>query len=439
MKPTPPELPGAPIVGHMLEFQKNRQVLFNRGLKTLGPIFTIRLMNKPAVVLLDPEYHTTFFAETDKKLNSSKAYTFLRAMFGEVSLTAPTDLYYEQRPILYAPFKGEKMAGYIEVMQLEVQQWLDSLKSRGSFDLVPELTTLIQNVAAHALMGKAFRDQLGQEFWAQYMILSKALDPILPPDLPLPRFKRRDKAKDRLYQMIQALIDDRRANPEKYNDFLQEFIDARYKDSRPAGDDLIIRLVMGLLFAGHETTVGQTAWTIIQLLQNPHYLGDVQQELAEKLPLGTSIDKQTLNALEHIAWAVQETTRMHPSADMLMRVVDEEIEFGDYRVPPGWVAFIAAGTAHRLPELFADPDLYDPLRFAPGREEDRQHRFAMIGFGGGMHKCAGINFANNEMMIITALLFQQFELHLVGEPPHTIYGMGAARPSQATVLYKRKS
>lgn len=438
MKPTPPELPGAPLVGHIFEFRKDRQQLFKRGYESLGAIFSIRLLNKPAAVLIDPDYHQQFFAETDKKLSSAKAYTFLKAMFGEASLTAEPEVYYEQRPILYAPFKGEKMASYIQVMQYEVQAWLDSLGETGEIELVAELTKLIQNVAAHALMGKAFRDQLGEEFWAQYTILSKALDPLLPPNLPLPKFYRRDQAKKRLYEMVQGMIAERRANPEKYDDFLQEFINASYKDGRPAGDDLIIRLVMGLMFAGHETTVGQTSWTIVQLLQNPGYLSLLQAELAEKLPRDTAIDNKVLNSLEHVWWAVQETTRMHPSADLLMRVVEEDIEFGDYRVPSGWLVFTAAGTAHRREDLFAEPDRYDPLRFAPGREEDRQHRFAMIGFGGGMHKCAGMNFANNEMMVITTLLFQQYDLELLTPEVDTMYGLGAARPTRARVRYQRK-
>ena len=439
MKPTPPELTGRPLLGHILEFRQDRQALFKRGYETLGPIFSIKLLNKPAVVVIDPDYQQQFFAETDKKLSSDKAYSFLRAMFGEAALTAPPEKYYEQRPILYAPFKGEKMASYLCVMQEEVQFWLDSLGDSGEFELVSTLTKLIQNVAAHALMGKAFRDQLGDEFWAQYTILSQSLDPLLPPNLPLPKFYRRDQAKRRLYAMLQELIEERRAHPEQYDDFLQEFINAKYKDGRPAGDDLIIRLVMGLMFAGHETTVGQTAWTIIQLLQNPDYLQIVKTELAENLPPSREIDNRVLNNLEHVGWAVQETTRMHPSADIVMRVVNEEIEFGDYRVPPGWLVFTAAGTAHRRPDLFADPDSYDPLRFAPGRAEDRQHRFAMIGFGGGMHKCAGMNFANNEMMIITSLLFQQFDLQLITEDIQTIYGIGAARPDRTLVSYQRKS
>jgi len=159
-------------------------------------------------------------------------------------------------------------------------------------------------------------------------------------------------------------------------------------------DETIISLILALMFAGHETTSGQVSWTIIQLLQNPIYLALVLQELAECLPPGTMVDSGVLGLLDHVLWAVDETTRMHPSADVIIRMAEEEIEVGDYRIPQGWVVFVTAGTAQRLPEWFAEPDGYDPLRFAPGREEDRQHRFAIIGFGGGVHRCAGMNFVN---------------------------------------------
>jgi sterol 14-demethylase len=89
--------------------------------------------------------------------------------------------------------------------------------------------------------------------------------------------------------------------------------------------------------------------------------------------------------------------------------------------------------------VFADPGRFDPLRFAPGHEEDKQHRFALIGFGGGIHKCAGMNFANNEMAIITALLFQQFDLELVSQDPQVEFGLGAARPTRTIVRYRRKA
>ncbi|GLV53265.1 hypothetical protein KDH_01200 [Dictyobacter sp. S3.2.2.5] len=239
--------------------------------------------------------------------------------------------------------------------------------------------------------------------------------------------------------MIWPLIVERRAHPERYDDFLLDFATAEYKDGTPMEDDAVIATIMGLMFAGHETTAGQAAWTIIQLLQTPEYLQLLQQEISDCFPVGEPITARNLGSMKHVFWAVQETTRMHPSADVLARRVEEDIEVGEYRIPQGWNLMVAADLAQQLPDLFANPTLYDPLRYAPGREEDRQHRFSLIGFGGGTHKCAGMNFANNEMMIITALLFQQFDLELITKEPRVDYSLGAARPEKTYIRYRRKS
>ena len=214
----PPLLSGAPLVGNALEFQKDRQGLFRRGLDTLGPVFSIRLANKPAAVLIGPEYHQTFFMETDKKLSMHKTYQFLTAMFGQVAFAAPPEVNNEQRLILHSPFKHEKMVNYIKVMQIEIQQWLDSLGEQGEFELTSAMNTLVQNVAAHALMGKAFRDQMGREFWDLYLVLGASLDPLMPPNLPLPKFMRRDRAKEKLRTMLRPILAERRLHPENYDD-----------------------------------------------------------------------------------------------------------------------------------------------------------------------------------------------------------------------------
>ena len=49
-----------------------------------------------------------------------------------------------------------------------------------------------------------------------------------------------------------------------------------------------------------------------------------------------------------------------------------------------------------------------------------------------------MNFANNEMMVITALLCQQFDLELVTKEPGIERGLGANRPAQTIVRYRRK-
>lgn len=439
MKPTPPQLPGRPFVGHTFQFMKDRTSLFQHGFETLGPIFSIKLLGRNVAILIGPEYQQLFFSETDKKLSMHKTYKYLAAAFGEVGFTGPPEVYTAQRPILHSPFKTEKMVTAIKVMQTEVQQWLDTLGEQGEIELTSAITALVQNVASHALMGKEFRDKAGSEFWGHYLVLGKSLDPVLPPNLPLPKFIRRDKAKNKLRAILKPVIAERRAHPENYDDFLQDFVNARFKDGSAVDDETILALILGLMFAGHETTAGQAAWTIIRLLQHPDYLALVQQEIAERLAMGQQVDGKALSSLTHVFWAVEETTRLNPSADLLSRLAEEDIEVGEYRIPQGWSLMVNATIAHKLPEIFTDPERFDPLRFSPERKEDRAHRFSIIGFGGGIHKCAGMNFANNEMVMITSLLLQQFDLDLVTKNPQINHTMGANRPEKTIVRYRRKA
>jgi sterol 14-demethylase len=439
-KPTPPLVSGAlPVLGHAAEFQRNRPGLIRRGFAEHGGVFAIKLANQNVAVVIGPEHQKTFFMETDGRLSIQEPYQFLRAMFGEVLFLAPHDEYLRQRPLVQELFKREKMLHYVDVMQEVVKEWLDGLGDSGEMELTSEIITLVQEVAGKCFLGPEVHQAIGREFWDLYTDLSKALDPLLPPDLPLPKFKRRDKAKARMTEILRPIIAERRANPGQYNDFLQDIIMKEDKAGEPVDEELVRNLLLGLMFAGHETTAGQAAWTIILLLQYPHYLELVLDELEEVAPAGVHIDPKRMVQLDHIEWAVREVERLRPSAEMLMRVAKEEIEFGDYLIPAGWLVQVAQEIGHKLPAYFDQPEQFDPLRFSPDRAEDKQHRFGLFGFGGGTHKCTGMNFANNEMTIITALLLREFELELVTQKPQIERGLGASRPSETVIRYQRRT
>jgi sterol 14alpha-demethylase len=438
-RPTPPLVSGAkPLLGHLLEFRGNRQELFQRGYREHGEVFAIKLGPQPVAVLIGPDNHEIFFMQTDEELNISTPYQFLEAAFGQVLFIAPRDVYLRQRPLVLQAFRRQKMMRYAEVMQEQTQRWLDTLGESGELELTAAINNLVQQIAGYALMGEEFQKEVGDEFWQLYIDIGLSLDPVLPPRLPLPKFIRRDRARQRMKEILSPIIAERRRNPEKYDDFLQDFVCQSYDDGTQVEDDVLLSLMLALMFAGHETTAGQAGWTIIQLLQHPGYLQLVQEEIDDLLPPGTAVDDKVMRGLQHLSWAVRETERLRPSADMLYRDVDEPIEAGGYHIPAGWRVQVATEVAHMLPDFWEHPEQYDPLRYAPGREEHKQHRFSLIGFGGGTHKCMGMNFANNEMMIITALLFQQFELELLTKEPVIRRGLGANRPSETWVRYRAR-
>ncbi|MAT40834.1 MAG: hypothetical protein CL609_00730 [Anaerolineaceae bacterium] len=435
---TPPIVSGGyPVVGHALEMMKDRESLFKRGFREHGDLFSIKLGPRYAVVITGADYNKQFYMQTDKELNMQDGYQFLKASFGEVLFTASKELYTNQRPLLQEIFRRERMAGYIQAMNIEVQNWLDSLGESGEVDISAAMLKLTQFVAGRAFIGPHFEQELGEVFWQQYDAISNALDPVLPPNLPLPKFRRRDRARIKIREVFSQLVQKRRENPSEYEDLITILLNYPMKDGEFLSDEMIMNLFMGLLFAGHETTAGQAAWTITLLLQHPEYLKLVQQEINEKLPFGSEIDGRKIAEFNHIAWAIDETTRLRPSADVQLRTVEEPIRLGEYEIPVGWQLIANAANSHTLPEVFTDPAVYDPLRFSPERKEGK-NPFAIVGFGGGMHKCTGMNFAKNEMTVITSLLFQQFDLELLSEDIRVIQGNGANHPSPVWVRYTKK-
>lgn len=428
---------GLPVIGHTLEFRKDLKSLDRRGHAEHGDVFAMRLMNQNMAVVTGADLNKRFYLETDKALNISDVYHFLKASFGEVLFIAPHDEYMNQRPILQAIFSRAKMGDYLQAMQIEVQAWLDGLDDAGEIDISAETLSLAQSVAGRAFIGPDFAAELGADFWQDYEAISRSIDPVIPSHWPLPKFRRRDTAKERIQGRLKQLIAKRRENPEAYDDLITQLFEQPKKDGQFLTDEEITILFMGLIFAGHETTAGQAAWTIILLLQHPDYLRLVKEEVAAHTAVGQSLDGSVMRELQHVYWAIDETARLRPSAPMQLRIVEEPIEIGEHIVPAGWLLRVTAATSHYQEEVFKDPEEYDPHRFSPERGEGK-NSFNLVSFGGGLHKCTGMNFANNEMAVITALLFQQFDVELVTPDPQVLVGVGANRATEAIIRYHRK-
>jgi sterol 14-demethylase len=125
---------------------------------------------------------------------------------------------------------------------------------------------------------------------------------------------------------------------------------------------------------------------------------------------------------------------------MLMRKVLEDFEFNGHVVPAGDLAMVSPAVSHRIPEIFADPCHYDPDRFAPPREEDRRTPYALIGFGGGEHRCIGLAFAYQQVKLIWSVLLRRYAFDLVDHDQRPNYATFVVGPRQpCLVRYRSRS
>ena len=89
-----------------------------------------------------------------------------------------------------------------------------------------------------------------------------------------------------------------------------------------------------------------------------------------------------------------------------------DFEFGGYTIPAGTAIAISPGYTHRMPELWHNPDNFEPDRFSDQRAEDRRHKFAWVPFGGGAHMCIGLHFAYMQTKVFMYQLLLNYRFHL---------------------------
>jgi retinoid hydroxylase len=180
------------------------------------------------------------------------------------------------------------------------------------------------------------------------------------------------------------------------------------EDGNKFSETQVINQAIGFLFAAHETTSNLMTWVLFELGNRPEWRDRLRAEYFQVVG-DAPIQGFHLRQLSQMANVLKEGERLYPPAPFIYRGVVEAVEFAGYQIPPGWTIGLSPMLSHRLPEIYSEPEQYDPDRFAPPREEDRRDQFALIGFGGGAHSCLGVEFAQMEMKLILAELLKQYD------------------------------
>jgi sterol 14-demethylase len=438
-----PRLGGAlPLFGHAIEFHRNPVGLIQRGRDRHGNVFTLRLFGKTVHVLTGTAGNEAFFKAPDAILSAWEAYQFTVPIFGKgVAYDATPDVMDQQLRMLHPALRDEKMQSYARFIAAEVENHLECWGDSGTLDLLTTMNEITIRTAGRCLIGAEFRTGLTSTFGRLYRDLEGGINMVafFAPNFPLRAMWRRDRARRQVVELMSPLIAARRARRAISDDFLDALIAARGPDGEPLSDDTIIGLLLTLLFAGQHTSAVLATWTGILLLQHPHHLAPI---LAEQAALFETqgITLAALKQLVRLERCIKEAERLHPPLVMLMRKALEDFEFDGHMVPAGDLVMVSPAVSHRIPEIFADPSRYDPDRFAPPREEDRRTPYALIGFGGGKHRCLGLAFAYQQVKVIWSILLRCYTFELVDReqcPNYATFVVGPRQP--CLVRYRSRS
>ncbi|HVX20057.1 MAG TPA: cytochrome P450 [Acidimicrobiales bacterium] len=441
----PPVVSGGVDGDHLDELRADPIALMRRLRDECGDIGRFRIGGRDVVLLSGADANEFFFRAPEELMDQAEAYPFMTPIFGEgVVFDAPPE---RRREMLHNQALRDKfMRGHAATIAAEVDGMVAAWGDRGDIDLLEWFAELTIYTSSACLIGRKFRRQLDPRFAALYHDLEQGTDAIayVDPYAPIDSFRRRDQARVGLVALVQVIMDGRaaadagagaaaaagpdtaggkaggtdgREDGQGDKDLLDVLMSVRNDDgSARFSADEVTGMFISMMFAGHHTTSGTAAWTLIELLRHPDELAAVTAELDQLYADGSEVSYQALREMPRLESAIKEALRLHPPLILVLRVAKDDLAYGGYRIRPGSLVGATPAVSNRIPEDFPDPDAFVPTRYLDPRVEDRANPWTWIPFGAGRHRCVGAPFAMMQLKAIFSVLLRGWEFELA-QPP----------------------
>jgi cytochrome P450 family 135 len=383
--------------------------LMDRCVRTVGDAFTVTFApsGMKLVLFSDPDAVKTIFTAPPEVAPSATGSSPLAPVVGHSSvltLTGPEHM--RQRKLLLPPFHGERMREYEDVMVQATRRDMGSWPLGTPMSLHPHTRTITLEVILRAVFGVE-----GERMEPLRAAIGELLEPVrvsmvLRALMSRPTGARptgaMGRALDRLDTVIYEEIDRRRhaGDVEQRADIMSLLLLARDEDGEGMTDGELRDELVTLLLAGHETTATSVAWAVERLVRHPEKLARLVAEVDAHGDGGGD---------EYMTAVVNETLRVRPVVPLVVRLLTQELEVGDHRLPAGTRVAPSIYLTNRNPRVYERPREFLPERFLGEGGGGGPETFSWIPFGGGIRRCIGASFALMEMKVILRTMLSELE------------------------------
>lgn len=279
------------------------------------------------------------------------------------------------RKLLAHAFTARKLAEMEPLIADIVDKLLDDLDDASEVEFVTAFAMRLPTEVISFMLGVP--EEYRHKLRGFSLAILGALDPVISAE----RLDKGNLAVAEFGQLLDELINHRRANPEGagQGEVLEALIFGEF-DGRKLTQEELIQNCIFLLNAGHETTTSLMANGVGMFLQAPE-----QYQLLCQKP-------------EAIDSAVEEILRYESPLQIGNRLTTQDTAIGGVPIPAGTYIHTSIGGANRDPSVFENPDVIDFER-KPNRH---------IAFITGIHVCLGATLARYEGRIAFRRLIERF-------------------------------
>ncbi|XP_051141063.1 cytochrome P450 CYP82D47-like [Andrographis paniculata] len=421
-----------------------------------GPIFTINLGLRRAVVVSSRQITKELFTTHDTAVSSRTRTTALRHLTHNFAIFAftPYGPYWRHlRKLTSAElFSGRRLElmkhvrvdGVAEFIRQLYSHWKDNKAESGTtlvdlklyflnlnFDLVARMVTGKSIFGQEEGLDKLLRcREVVSEFFDQAgrFVASDAVPWLSWLDLGGHEKRMKGIAKE-FDEIVGAWLSEHRRK--KNNPSQEDFLDVMMALSGQGNlnqfqgeydlDTIIKSTCQAVILGGSDTTSSVLTWAIALLLNHRGALTKAQEELDKHVGRERRVAESDIPNLVYLRAIIKETLRLYSVRLSLPREVTEDINLsGGYHIPKGTWLVVNMWQIHRDPEVWSDNALeFEPDRFMTTHKDIAVNGpdFKLFPFGMGRRVCPGLNLAMQMLHLVLANLLHAFDMTTVNGQP----------------------
>ncbi|HEY0850338.1 MAG TPA: cytochrome P450 [Bradyrhizobium sp.] len=403
---------GWPFIGNTLKVLADPKGQVERQAAKFGPIYRTNLFGNTSITLLGPEANELVLFDQARLFSSTHGWgPILGLVFPRGLMLLDFEEHRLHRRALSVAFKSGPMKSYLADLDrgiaARVKQWKDQ---PGEMLVYPAMKQLTLDLAATSFLGADIGPEVDQITRAFIDMVAASVAPIRRP-LPFTQMGRGVAGRKRIVAYFAEQIPVRRARGGG-EDLFSQLCQATHEDGALLSTQDIIDHMSFLMLAAHDTLTSSLTSLVGELAAHPAW----QQRLREEVK-GLGIDANDPSSLDNLEkmplseMAFKEALRLKPPVPSIPRRAVRDFSFGGYTIPAGTQLGVNPLYTHHMPEIWPEPDKFDPLRFTDEAQRTR-HRFAWVPFGGGAHMCLGLHFAHMQAKTFARHFLQNLEVSL---------------------------
>ena len=388
----------------------------------------------------------------DNNHNYGKQHAFnelLKQVIGNGLLTSEGEVWRRRRRLAQPAFHRRQIENFATTMVEEtttmLERWTVLQRTDEPFDVMAEMQNLATLIVGRALfstdLSTGYTNTMRQSlrFSMEYLNRRMRRPLSLPLWVPTPTHRRFRKATRLSDEKIFDIIRERRKglalNTDGPHDLLGMLLAARDEENGEGLTDQELRdEITTFIGAGNETTAVTLAWAWYLLSKHPEVARKLHAELDTVLG-GRVPSAQDLPQLPYTRIIIEETMRLYPAAWAIGRGIVADDVIGRFRIQKGGMMIVSPYVTHRRPDIWDNPEGFEPERFTPERVAERP-RYAYFPFGGGPRQCIGNTFALMEAQLVLATVGQKYRLSLIPGctvEPDPVFTLRPNRPVMMTL------